>query len=68
MKLRYVAMALLLISSPARADRKDADACAANLPAGSKAIYDTAISQVKPGADNKALVGYREGNGGCRTT
>jgi hypothetical protein len=56
MKLCYIALASLLISSPAWADRKDADACAANLPAGSKAIYDAAIGQVKPGADNKALV------------
>ena len=56
MKLCYVALASLLISSPAWADRKDADACAANLRAESKAIYDAAIGQVKPGADNKALV------------
>jgi hypothetical protein len=56
MKLHYVAMVLLFISSPAWADRKEADACAANLSAGSKAVYDAAVDKVKPGADNKALV------------
>jgi hypothetical protein len=55
MKLQYVAMALLLTSSPAWADRKVADACAASLSPESKAVYDAVVAQVKPGADNKAI-------------
>ena len=56
MKAQHIAIALILLTSPALADRKDADACAANLPAGSKAVYDAAVGQVHPGADNKAIV------------
>jgi len=55
MKLQYVAMVLLLTSSPAWADRKEADACAAKLSAGSKEVYEAVIVQAKPGADNKAI-------------
>jgi hypothetical protein len=55
MKLQYVAMVLLLISSPAWADRKEADACAASLSPESKAVYDAVVVKAKPGADNKSI-------------
>jgi hypothetical protein len=47
---------LILIASPALADRKAADSCAAGLPANSAAIYNAAVGQVGPGEDNKAIV------------
>ena len=56
MRCLNLAAALLLISSPAFADRKAADACAAGLPENSAAIYNAAIGQIGPGVDNKAIV------------
>jgi hypothetical protein len=56
MRFPILAMGLLVISSPAFADRKAADACAAALPANSAAIYSAAVGQVGPGVDNKAIV------------
>ena len=56
MRCLKLALALLLISSPAFADRKAADACAAGLPENSAAIYNAAIGQIGPGVDNKAIV------------
>ncbi len=53
--LRF-AIGILMISSPAFADRKAADACAAGLPADSAAIYSAAVGKVGPGVDNKAIV------------
>lgn len=47
---------LILIASPALADRKAADSCAAGLTADSAAIYNAAIGQIGPGKDNKAIV------------
>ena len=46
--LAPLALVLLLISSPAFADRKAADACAAGLPENSAAIYNAAIGQIGP--------------------
>jgi len=56
MRCVKLALGLLVISSPALADRKAADACAAGLPADSAAIYNQAVGQVGPGVDNKAVV------------
>ena len=56
MRIFHLALGLSLIASPALADRKAADACAAGLPADSAAIYNAAVGQVGPGEDNKAIV------------
>lgn len=56
MKTRLILISLTLFCTPALADRKAADGCAASLPAGSKEIYAQAVDKVKPGADNKAIV------------
>jgi hypothetical protein len=56
MKKLVLTLAVALVASPALADRGAADACAAGLSADSKAIYQAAIGQVQPGADNKAIV------------
>ena len=56
MRCLTLALGLLMISSPAFADRKAADACAAGLPADSAAIYSAAVGKVGPGVDNKAIV------------
>jgi hypothetical protein len=50
------AVALALVASPALADRKAADACAASLSPQSQAIYSAAVDKVRPGADNKDMV------------
>ena len=53
-----MSMSLPPTGVPARlsAARSAADACAAGLSADSKAIYQAAVGQVQPGADNKAIV------------
>ena len=56
MRPLMLALGLILIGSPALADRKAADACAAGLPADSSAIYTAAVGRVGPGKDNKAIV------------
>ena len=56
MKTRLILISLTLFCTPALADRKAADGCAASLPAGSKEIYAQAVDKIKPGADNKAIV------------
>jgi hypothetical protein len=56
MKKLVLTLAVALAASPALADRGAADACAAGLSADSKAIYQAAIGQVQPGADNRAIV------------
>lgn len=56
MRFMNLTLTLIVIASPALADRKAADACAAGLPADSAAIYKTAVGQVGPGVDNKAIV------------
>lgn len=56
MKKLAFTIALALVASPALADRSAADACAAGLSADSKSIYNAAIGQVQPGADNRAIV------------
>ncbi len=56
MKTRIILILTALSCSPAYADRKAADACAAGLPAVSREIYDQAVDKVQPGADNKAVV------------
>ena len=56
MRCLKLTLGLLVISSPALADRKAADACAAGLPADAAAIYNEAIGQVGPGVDNRAIV------------
>ena len=56
MKTRMMLILMAFSCTPAYADRKAADACAAGLPAASKQIYDQAVDKVQPGADNKAVV------------
>lgn len=54
-KLKITIIAALL-ASPAFADKKMADACAADLSPDSKAIYMAAVGKMRRGADNEAVV------------
>ncbi|MGD9658098.1 MAG: hypothetical protein AB7U61_10770 [Methylocystis sp.] len=45
-----------LLVSPAYADRRKADACAAGLSSDSKAIYAAAVGKMRRAADNEAVV------------
>lgn len=56
MHMVKLTLVLTLISSPALADRKSADACAARLPEDAGAIYKSAVGQVGPDVDNKSIV------------
>ena len=51
-----LAIAFAVLSSPALADRRAADACANGLPSESAAIYGAAVGQMGPGADARAIV------------
>jgi hypothetical protein len=54
--LAVIALALASLSTPSRADRAAADACAAKLPAESKLIYAATIGSVVPDANLREVV------------
>jgi hypothetical protein len=56
MRILKVGIVAALLASPAYADRRKADACAADLSADSKAIYAAAVGKMRRGADNEAVV------------
>jgi hypothetical protein len=56
MRALKVGIVAALLASPAYADRKKADACAAGLSPDSKAIYAAAVGKMRRGADNEAVV------------
>ncbi|MGD9542890.1 MAG: hypothetical protein AB7F41_14380 [Methylocystis sp.] len=51
-----IGIGVALLASPAYADRKMADQCAADLPPNSKAIYAAAVGKMRRGADNESVV------------
>ena len=51
-----LALVLAVLSSPAFADRRAADACASGLPKDSAAIYAAAVGRMGPGVDGRAIV------------
>ena len=57
-KIKNIIVIIMLLISPALADRRDADTCAKNLPAKSRIIYTQAINRVIPGAveQNKVML------------
>ena len=56
MRLLALEIAAVLVASPACADRRKADVCAASLSPNSKAIYAAAVGKMRRGADNEAVV------------
>jgi len=56
MRALKVGVVAAVLASPAYADRKNADACAAGLSPDSKAIYAAAVGKMRRGADNEAVV------------
>jgi len=56
MRTLNLVLGLSLVASPALADRKAADSCAAGLSADSSAIYNASVGRVGPGKDNRAIV------------
>lgn len=56
MKLRNLTAALILLSTPALADKKAGDACAAKLQKDSAAIYSASAAKFTPGADLRDIV------------
>ncbi len=51
-----LALAVVVLSSPAFANRQAADARANGLPKDSAAIYAAAVGQMGPGVDGRAIV------------
>jgi hypothetical protein len=56
MRILGIGIVAALLASPAYADRRKADACAADLSADSQAIYAAAVGKMRRGADNEAVV------------
>ena len=56
MRALRIGIAAVLLASPAYADRRKADECAAGLSPESKAIYAAAVGKMRRGADNEKVV------------
>ena len=51
-----LAIVFAMLSSPALADRRTADACAGGLPKDSAAIYAASVGRMGPDVDAKAVL------------
>jgi hypothetical protein len=56
MRAPSIGLVAAFLASPAYADRRIADECAAGLSPDSKAIYVAAVGKMRRGADNEAVV------------